>query len=233
MQLEVTWWDIIVRLLVTFAAGAIVGANRSEHGRPAGLRTTVLVCLTASASMILGNLLLATKGKVGDSLVTLDIMRLPLGILTGMGFIGAGAILHRGNAITGVTTAGTLWFTTLMGFCFGAGYISLGFVLLAMAVVVLWCLEAIEARWKQRREATLSILVSAGGPSQEEIIRAVEESGHEIAALALKHTAENREVRLEVGWRASRRDCSPPAYVAGLASRPGVSELRWSPVISQ
>ena len=116
MQLEVTWWDIIVRLLVTFAAGAIVGANRSEHGRPAGLRTTVLVCLTASASMILGNLLLATTGKVGDSFVTLDIMRLPLGILTGMGFIGAGAILHRGNAITGVTTAGTLWFTTLMGF---------------------------------------------------------------------------------------------------------------------
>ena len=164
MQLEVTWWDIIVRLLVTFAAGAIVGANRSEHGRPAGLRTTVLVCLTASASMILGNLLLATTGKVGDSFVTMDIMRLPLGILTGMGFIGAGAILHRGNAITGVTTTGTLWFTTLMGFCFGAGYISLGFVLLAMAVVVLWCLEAIEARWKQRREATLSILVSAGGP---------------------------------------------------------------------
>ena len=116
MQLEVTWWDIIVRLLVTFAAGAIVGANRSEHGRPAGLRTTVLVCLTASASMILGNLLLATTGKVGDSFVTMDIMRLPLGILTGMGFIGAGAILHRGNAITGVTTAGTLWFTTLMVF---------------------------------------------------------------------------------------------------------------------
>ena len=75
---------------------------------PLASRTTILVCLTASASMILGNLLLGTLGRATDTLVRMDVMRLPLGILTGMGFIGAGAILHRGNVVVGVTTAATL-----------------------------------------------------------------------------------------------------------------------------
>jgi putative Mg2+ transporter-C (MgtC) family protein len=58
-------------------------------------------------------------GKTPYSFVSMDVMRLPLGILTGMGFIGAGAIPHKGNMVLGVATAATLWFTTLMGFCFG------------------------------------------------------------------------------------------------------------------
>jgi uncharacterized membrane protein YhiD involved in acid resistance len=95
MQTEIAWWEVAVRLLLSSAAGATLGANRTEYGRAAGLRTTVLVCLTASAGMVLANLLLNTTGKTPDSFISLDVMRLPLGILTGMGFIGAGAILHN------------------------------------------------------------------------------------------------------------------------------------------
>jgi putative Mg2+ transporter-C (MgtC) family protein len=69
VQTEVTGSEVAVRLLLSFAAGAILGANRSEHG----------------------SCLLQTTGKTPDSFVTMDVMRLPLGILTGMGFIGAGA----------------------------------------------------------------------------------------------------------------------------------------------
>jgi putative Mg2+ transporter-C (MgtC) family protein len=71
---------------------------------PAGLRTTLLVCLAASVAMIQTNLLLMTVGKTQDSFVVMDIMRLPLGILSGMGFIGAGAIVRRDNIVLGVTT---------------------------------------------------------------------------------------------------------------------------------
>jgi len=70
----------------------------------------------------------------------------PLGILTGMGFIGAGAILHRANMVTGVTTAATLWFTTVMGFCFGAGEFLLGAWMLGLSILVLWCMQWVEAR---------------------------------------------------------------------------------------
>ena len=130
----------MLRLVITLAAGAIIGFNRGEHARPAGLRTTILVCLAASASMIQVNLLLSMSNQK-QSLVTLDLMRLPLGILSGMGFIGGGAILRRGNLVLGVTTAATLWYTTVMGLCIGGGQIRLGLMLLGLAVFVLWGLK--------------------------------------------------------------------------------------------
>src|SRR5271156_4353417 len=121
MSVNPSWQDIALRLFLTVVAGAVIGINRSEHGRPAGLRTTLLVCLAASIAMIQTNLLLAMSGKPSSSFVTLDLMRLPLGILSGMGFIGAGTILRRDNFIQGITTAATLWFVTIIGLCFGGG----------------------------------------------------------------------------------------------------------------
>src|SRR5947209_3962697 len=120
MPLTVEWYEIAVRLAVTVVAGVLLGLDRSERARAAGLRTTLLVCLAASIAMILTNLLLSTQGKTAESFATMDPMRLPLGLLCGMGFIGAGAIVRRrGEPIQGVTTAATLWLTTVLGLCFG------------------------------------------------------------------------------------------------------------------
>ena len=71
-------------------------------------------------------------------------MRLPLGILSDMGFIGAGAIVRRDNLVRGVTTAATLWFAAVMGLCFGGGQLSLGLAALALAIFVLWPLKWVE-----------------------------------------------------------------------------------------
>ncbi|MEA2782091.1 MAG: putative Mg2+ transporter-C (MgtC) family protein [Rhodospirillaceae bacterium] len=135
MPLVVDWSDIALRLAFTVLAGALIGLERDERGRPAGLRTMLLVCLAASLAMIQANLLLSTTGKAPDSFVNFDVMRLPLGILTGMGFIGGGVILRRrGNLVTGVTTAATLWFVTILGLCFGAGEIGIGLAGLVLAM---------------------------------------------------------------------------------------------------
>src|SRR6185312_3211300 len=109
MPLHLGWDEIALRLLLTVIAGVLIGYDRSEHGKAAGMRTTLLVCLAASGAMIQGNLLLPTADKPPDSFITNALMRLPLGILTGVGFIGGGAILRRDNIIVGVTTAATLW----------------------------------------------------------------------------------------------------------------------------
>ena len=85
----VAWQPIALRLFLTVVAGVLVGFNRGEHGEPAGLRTTFLVGLAASIAMLQANLLLGTAGRSPDSYVILDLMRLPLGILTGVGFIAA------------------------------------------------------------------------------------------------------------------------------------------------
>ena len=99
MPLTLDWSQFAARLFFTILAGALIGWDRGEQGHPAGLRTTLLVCLAASVAMIESNALLDTRGKPEDSFVVLDLMRLPLGILSGIGFIGAGAIIRRGDMV--------------------------------------------------------------------------------------------------------------------------------------
>src|ERR1700728_428149 len=149
MPVTLDWQQVLLRLALTVGAGLIIGFNRGEHGRPAGMRTTLLVCLAASIAMIQANLLMNTVGKAGNSFVVLDLMRLPLGILSGMGFIGAGAIVRKGNLVLGVTTAATLWFTTVMGLCFGGGQIGLGVAALVVGFGTLWGLKYVEQTIKQ------------------------------------------------------------------------------------
>jgi uncharacterized membrane protein YhiD involved in acid resistance len=78
--------------------------------------------------MLQVNLLLPLAGKASNSFVMLDPMRLPLGILSGIGFIGAGAIVRRDNFVVDVTTAATIWYLTVIGLCFGGGQIALALV---------------------------------------------------------------------------------------------------------
>lgn len=92
MPVSLTWQAIALRLALTLIAGAAIGINRGEGGHAAGMRTTALVALAASISMLQVNALLLLTGKPSDSFVTMDPMRLPLGILSGMGFTSATAL---------------------------------------------------------------------------------------------------------------------------------------------
>ncbi|HEV2320089.1 MAG TPA: MgtC/SapB family protein, partial [Verrucomicrobiae bacterium] len=180
MPLEVSWHDIAIRLLLTVVAAALIGLNREERGQAAGLRTTLLVCLAASVSMIQANLLLGVTGKSANSFVVMDLMRLPLGILSGMGFIGAGVILRKGSIVHGVTTAATLWFTTVMGLCFGGGQIGLGLGALLIGLLVLIGLKQLEKCLKQNRQATLTLVAGQKTPLGSDITNAIAAAGYKI-----------------------------------------------------
>jgi putative Mg2+ transporter-C (MgtC) family protein len=144
MPLSPAWGDICLRLVLTLMAGAIIGFNRGARGHAAGLRTTMLVCLAASVAMIQANILLPVSGKTPASFAVMDLMRLPLGILTGVGFIGAGTIVRKGDLVTGVTTAATLWLVTVIGLCLGGGQIVLGTAATALGVITLWLLKWVD-----------------------------------------------------------------------------------------
>lgn len=231
MPLTVEWHDMALRLALTVAAGALFGINRSERGRAAGLVTTVLVCLAASVAMIQTNLLLCTAGRTDDSFASLDILRLPLGILTGMGFIGGGVILRRGEMIRGVTTAATLWLVTIIGLCFVGGQIALGLTASALGLGALGGLKKLEARMSQDRRARLILNCAEDGPTEEEVRGQLSAAGCKITSWSVTYNAAKdaprRTFRCEVEWHGGRSDVQPPAALDQLARRPGVLRLRW------
>ncbi len=231
MSVQIGWDEILLRLVLTLIAGAVIGLNRGEHGRAAGLRTTMLVCLAASLSMIQVNLLLDLNGKSPSSFVVMDLMRLPLGILTGVGFIGAGAILRKDNLVMGVTTAATLWYVTVVGLCLGGGQLLLGTIGVVLGCLILWALKAAELHWHQECHGTLTILCDASGPDCTDVCRQVEAAGGKVNRwmhLRLRREEGHREQTCEVIWKACSRDSHAPPFVQKLLESRGVLQVEWS-----
>lgn len=229
MPAHIGWHEIALRLVLTVIAGLLIGYDRTEHGKAAGLRTTLLVCLAASFAMIQVNLLLPTAGRSPDSFVTNDLMRLPLGILTGVGFIGAGAIVRRENIVLGVTTAATLWYVTVIGLCLGGGQIELGVVATAIGLVALWFLNLIESRLHRECRATLCVEVEGVSPSESQIRRTLETGRLGIARtqITLSAAGKHRELMFDLIEYRLPNATEIPRVVEAIAAQEGVVRLEW------
>jgi putative Mg2+ transporter-C (MgtC) family protein len=228
MPLSLTWNDIALRLALTVAAGLALGFNRSEHGKAAGLRTTLLVCIAASVAMIQVNLLLPTAGRPSGSFVMNDLMRLPLGILTGVGFIGGGAILRRGNIVTGVTTAATLWLATVVGLCFGGGQNELGLAATALGLFALWPLAWIEHALKREHSAVISIELDQNARNDGDIRQQITSAGFSIMSNQISvNNGYGRRLSFKLRYVPAQPVPLPPALLEVLATQPGVKRVDW------
>jgi len=161
MPLYPTWPDIAARLVLTVIASGLIGLDRQSGGHSAGFRTTVLVGLAACLTMIQANILLSVAGKTAQSFAVMDVLRFPLGVLTGVGFIGGGAILKRGDLVTGVTTAATMWMVTAIGLCFGGGQLLVGCAATVLVLIVLVPLKDIDAWLPHQQKGRVTIEAAA------------------------------------------------------------------------
>jgi putative Mg2+ transporter-C (MgtC) family protein len=229
MAPEIHWQQIAVRLVLTVIAGGLLGTERSKTGHAAGLRTTLLVTLAASVAMIQMNLLIPTNGKPSDSYAVMDLMRLPLGILTGVGFIGAGAILRKNELILGITTAATLWFATVVGLCMGGGQLILGSVSAATGFIVLWGLRGFENRIEHYQMAELRMSIAGDGLSAQDLRRRLQMEGFRIKSLSLTHCVSEgrKQFDIEVRWPTARGNADLPPVLEELERVPGLIELQW------
>jgi putative Mg2+ transporter-C (MgtC) family protein len=210
MPLTPTWPDIAVRLALTMIAGAVLGLDRGARGHAAGLRTTILVALAAAVAMVQANILLPVGGKTAASFSVLDLMRLPLGILTGVGFIGGGAILKRGDIVRGVTTAATLWIATVIGLCFGGGQLQLGTVATVLAFVTLFALDYFDQRIPRQHRARL-LIETVKDAKLAELAEAIAPSRFKAHFLQQAAAADPGRVRLgyEIVWRRAEVEGAP------------------------
>lgn len=231
MPLVLTPWELALRVVCAFIASALVGINRGERGRPAGLRTTILVGMAAAFSMLMCNAVLDTTGKTPSSFSVMDVMRLPLGVLSGVGFLGAGAILRKGRAVIGLTTAATLWFVTMMGFCFGTGLYLMGGVALFIALLVLWGLKKVEDRLQTDRRGNLVVTTEQMGFDERELQSLFARDGFRVVSSGVNAEGFPRTVKLtfELRWSATGREDSHPAFIDDLIQRPEIKGVDWAP----
>ncbi len=133
--------DWIVKLLLAAFLGSLIGLEREYHGRPAGLRTHMLVSIGAAMITICG---LSIAGS--DSNPGAEVSRIVAGVVTGIGFLGAGAIIRTSDFVRGLTTAACIWFVAALGVTIGLGEYLMALSSTAVALLVLIILPFFEKR---------------------------------------------------------------------------------------
>lgn len=129
------WKTLVIRLAASIAVGGLIGLERELEHKPAGLRTIILVCLGSTIFMLIGFEL---------GLVSSELGRIVAGVVTGVGFLGAGAIIRARGEVYGLTTAATIWLASGLGLAIGAGYYILAIIASVFVLLVLRILGIIE-----------------------------------------------------------------------------------------
>jgi len=188
--------------------------------------------LAASVAMIQMNLLMETNGKTPSSFAVFDLMRLPLGILTGVGFIGAGAIVRKSDLVMGLTTAATLWFATVVGLCLGGGQLILGSVATAIGFGSLVGLRTFERNVEHYRMAELRLRIASGSLTAEQLRQRLLSQRFSIKSFSVTGFVHEGQTRfeLEVRWPSDRGGAETPALLGELERLPGLVEIEWKAI---
>ncbi len=150
---------IVVRLLLAIVLGGAIGLERESRGRPAGLRTHILVCLGATIIMIGSQgMAILSQTLAPAARVQVDPGRIAAGVVTGIGFLGAGAIIRLGDLIRGLTTAGCIWFVAALGIVIGEGMYALGILATVFALIVLLALSHFERQIQRTIYRSLDVI---------------------------------------------------------------------------
>ncbi|MEA3247888.1 MAG: MgtC/SapB family protein [Gemmatimonadota bacterium] len=158
--------DLGLKLLVAVLAGGAIGFERQIAGKPAGLRTNILICV---GSTLLMDLSIHVGGVWGNGMVG-DPARLAAQVVTGIGFIGAGTIMQGGGTITGLTSAATIWVVAAIGLAAGAGFVFEALAATLTVMIVLAGLGRIE-HGLLRASRTMSVTIRTKPDTTEEWVR--------------------------------------------------------------
>ncbi|MBS0410428.1 MAG: MgtC/SapB family protein [Proteobacteria bacterium] len=168
--MQTAWVEIVVNMCAAWAAGSLIGLERSHNGRAAGFRTHAIVALAAAASMILTfEPQLVPGSLLGQA--RLDPGRIAQGVMTGVGFLGAGVIFKEGVSVQGLTTAAAIWATSAIGLLMGVGLIWPGALVTAAVLVTLILFRWLEGVIPESAYALVVLRFQAGAAPDEAILR--------------------------------------------------------------
>jgi putative Mg2+ transporter-C (MgtC) family protein len=146
---HITEWEITIRLFLAAFLGGLIGLEREWNNHAAGFRTHILVCIASTSIMLLS--IYGFSDFVNEANVRLDPSRLAAQVVSGIGFLGAGAIMRNGSNVTGLTTAASIWVVAAIGLCVGAGFYYCAGLSTLLVVLSLLVLNKLEKRMMRNR----------------------------------------------------------------------------------
>lgn len=186
--------EIGIRLGGALGVGALIGLERSYRGRPAGFRTHALVCVASSLLMLVTVYESQWFVPTGNSRVVVDPTRMAQGIMTGIGFLGAGVIMKDGTSVRGLTTAAAIWITSAIGILVGIGFYLPAALATVLTLGTLSGFRWIESRMQTELYARFSICFQQGDAMPEDELRAmVAAHGFSVAHVTYRLRDEGRQ----------------------------------------
>lgn len=185
-QLEIVWQLVLACLL-----GGLVGLERESHGRPAGFRTHILVCLGSTLVMILSI-------TAFQDFPVRDPARLAAQVVSGIGFLGAGTIMREGATVKGLTTAASLWVVSGIGLAIGARFYVAAAITTTLVVGVLILLDRFERRVIHTKRRNLTVVAKDRPGQLGSIATALGRYGISIKGVDMEAVEENEETRIQL-----------------------------------
>jgi putative Mg2+ transporter-C (MgtC) family protein len=222
--------QLLLRIVVATALGACIGYERHIHGRPAGLRTHMLVALASATFMAVSTHFVYFQHYAKEDLVAVDTSRIAAAVVSGTGFLAGGAILRTGLTVQGLTTGAGLWLVSSIGLSSGAGMYTESVAATAIGLVALTLLRRVEHKddGVARRRVSVDLVLTTADLPVSAMVHALQSMGGVVGEAHYdRQVAEGRfSAILDVRLPA---DFQPEALLGALERLPGVRRVRIEP----
>jgi len=216
--------ELLARLLVGTILGAVIGYERQLHGRPAGLRTHLLVGLAATTFMIVSTHFVYFQHYAKEDLVAVDTSRIAAAVVTGVGFLGGGAILRTGVNVQGLTTAAGLWLVAAIGLSAGGGMYAISAAATTIGVGALTVLRRFERKEDDTVRRRITLTLDDAAPPLKAIFGALSAKGVIIGPAEYERHVD--EHRVHAAFEARLPKGVSEDVISALETQPGVRRIR-------
>ena len=224
---ELGWAEILLRLVVAAVLGGAIGAERELRDREAGFRTHLLVAVGAALFTLVSAHAWTDWSFSNREGLVFDPTRISAQVVTGIGFLGAGAIIRHGFSVRGLTTAATLWVVAAIGMASAVGYYWAAVATTVLVLVSLWPLRLLAHRlfsgWRGEQGRLVADLRTGG--SAAAVVEEIERSGGRLRALEFEETGDRRRVVADLELPPGH---SRATLVSSLSGRDEIVGASWT-----
>ncbi|MGD0642271.1 MAG: MgtC/SapB family protein [Roseiarcus sp.] len=220
---------LLLHLIGATAVGLLLGYERSYHGRAAGMRTYALVCVTSTMLVVINAYPDQWYGGHSLTPAAIDPTRVIQGIMTGIGFLGAGVIMKEGFTIRGLSTAASIWMTAAIGVVIGIGFYGAAISATAVMLVAMTALGQLEKLLPHQTTLHLSLVYPSGRtPTADEIRERMKRHGFDVVDWSFQYCEDNDHFQYDLVLQAVG-DCRSHNLVSDLSRSHEAVEFRLAP----